>query len=47
MYSFSNSDKTSSMAGTVLKAAKATVKQVKALAGSVMGQGEAKGRRKK
>ena len=40
-------DKTSSIAGTVLKTAKATVKQVKTLAGSVLGQDETKGRRKK
>ena len=40
-------DRTSSIAGTVLKTAKATVKQVKTLAGSVLGQDETKGKRKK
>jgi hypothetical protein len=39
--------KTSPLAGRMLSSAKATVRQVKALAGSVLGQGETKGKREK
>lgn len=40
-------DKMASVAGKVRDTAKATVKEIKSMAGSVLGQGENKGKRKK